>query len=71
MAEQATQRLIMRATPEKIFDVVTDFERYPEWAGDIKQVTVIERDEEGRGAKVAFRAAADAKLSGRQPRSPS
>ena len=58
MAEQATQRLIMRATPEKIFDVVTDFEHYPQWAGDIKQVTVVDRDEQGRGAKVAFRAAA-------------
>jgi len=58
MAEQASERLIMRATPEQCFAVVTDFERYPDWAADVKAVTVGERDEQGRAVEVAFRAAA-------------
>jgi ribosome-associated toxin RatA of RatAB toxin-antitoxin module len=50
--------MIMRAAPTRCFDVVTDFERYPDWAADIKAVQVVERDEDGRAAEVAFRAAA-------------
>jgi len=40
------------------FDTLVDFERYPEWAGDLKQAVVIDRDDEGRGVLVEFRAAA-------------
>ena len=48
----------MRAGPERCYSVVTDFERYPEWASDIKSVQVLERDSSGRATSVAFRAAA-------------
>ena len=58
MAEQASDRLIMRATPEQCIAVVTDFERYPEWAADIKEVEVEGRDDEGRGTSVRYRTAA-------------
>jgi uncharacterized protein YndB with AHSA1/START domain len=58
VAELATERMIMRAAPERCYEVVTDFERYLEWAGDIKQVEVAEREADGRPAAVAFRAAA-------------
>src|SRR3954469_14116397 len=50
--------MIMRAAPTRCFEVVTDFEHYPDWAADIKAVQVVERDDEGRAAEVAFRAAA-------------
>ena len=56
--DQATERMIMRAAPSQIYDVVTDFERYPEWAADIKAVDIVERDDSGRAAEVAYRAAA-------------
>lgn len=58
MSEHATQRTIIDATPEECFAVVTDFERYPEWATDVKQVTVERRDHDGRGGDVLYRAAA-------------
>ncbi|HZT65268.1 MAG TPA: SRPBCC family protein [Acidimicrobiales bacterium] len=58
MAEHTTQRLTIRATPEQCFEVVTDFERYPDWASDIKDVQIVERDPEGRARTVIFRAAA-------------
>lgn len=58
MPEQATERMIVEASPERCFEVAIDFDRYPEWAADIKSVTVDERDSEGRGTLVTFRAAA-------------
>jgi len=56
--EQATERMTVEASPERCFEVAIDFDRYPEWAADIKSVTVEERDAEGRGTLVNFRAAA-------------
>ena len=58
MADHTTQRLTMRATPEQCFAVVTDFDHYPDWAADIKAVTVEDRDAQGRATRVTFRAAA-------------
>lgn len=58
MADQATERATIDAPPQKCFDVALRFEQYPEWARDIKEATVLERDDEGRGTRVAFRVAA-------------
>lgn len=58
MAEQATETMTVRASPERCFAVVTDFESYPQWAADIKEVQVLDRDAEGRGRRVQYRAAA-------------
>jgi ribosome-associated toxin RatA of RatAB toxin-antitoxin module len=46
------------ASPERCFSVVADFERYPEWAADIKSIVVDERDGEGRASLVTYRVAA-------------
>ena len=58
MTDQATQRAIIHAAPERCFAVAADFARYPEWASDVKQATVLTRDAEGRGGEVEYRAAA-------------
>jgi len=58
VAELATERMVVGAPPEQCFAVVSDIERYPEWAGDIKEVSVQSRDAEGRPAEVTFRAGA-------------
>lgn len=58
MAEQATEHTTVSAPPERCYAVVTDIERYPEWAADIKQVTVDRRDDQGRPLVCTFRAAA-------------
>ena len=58
MTEQATQRVTIDAPPERCYEVVLDFERYPEWARDVKDVVVTARDDEGRPLDVEFRAAA-------------
>jgi uncharacterized membrane protein len=58
MADQATQRMVIDASPQHIYDTLIDFEAYPRWARDLKSVRVVDRDAEGRGVDVAFRAAA-------------
>ncbi len=56
--EQATERATVAATPAACFDVVVDFERYPEWALDVKEAEILERDEQGRGVHVSYLASA-------------
>lgn len=58
MAEQTTERTHVEATPQRCFDVAVDFEKYPEWAKDVKDVKVVERDAQGRPHHVEYRAAA-------------
>lgn len=58
MTDEATQSISIAASPAACFAVAVDFTDYPKWACDIKSVEVLERDAEGRGTKVRFRAAA-------------
>jgi ribosome-associated toxin RatA of RatAB toxin-antitoxin module len=56
--EKVSERMIIRGTPQHCFEVLTAFEAYPEWAADIKSVSIDERDDQGRATRVTFRAAA-------------
>ena len=56
--ERTSERMIVAGTPDRCFAVVTDVERYPEWVADVKEVSVLDRDEEGRARLVSFRAGA-------------
>lgn len=56
--EHATEHVVVAASPASCWAVATDIERYIEWAQDIKEVTVLERNDRGLASKVAFRAAA-------------
>lgn len=58
MSDQATQQMHIEAPLERIWAVLTDFEAYPTWARDLKESTVVQRDDQGRAALVRFRAAA-------------
>lgn len=58
MADQATETMEIAASPERIRDVILDFDAYPGWARDLKGVAVESRDAEGRGHEVTYRAAA-------------
>lgn len=58
MPDQATQHMHVEAPLERIWAVLTDFESYPTWARDLKEVTVLQRDEDGMASLVRFRAAA-------------
>jgi ribosome-associated toxin RatA of RatAB toxin-antitoxin module len=57
MADEAHEHTLVAATPGKCWGVATDYESYPDWARDVKHVALLERDEQGRGAKVEYRVA--------------
>lgn len=58
MPDKAREQAVINAPVTAVYDALVDFERYPEWAGDLKQATIVERDSEGRAQVVEFRAAA-------------
>ena len=58
MAESATETTIISAPRQRVWDIVTDVEHYPEWARDIKDVKIHATDDEGRPLEVEFRASA-------------
>ena len=58
MEEQVSERMVIGASPSACYQILTDFERYPEWASDVKAVSVEQRDDDGRPVQVTFRAAA-------------
>jgi ribosome-associated toxin RatA of RatAB toxin-antitoxin module len=58
MADEATQQMVVGASPERTWQVLTSFEEYPTWAADLKAADVVARDDEDRALEVAFRAAA-------------
>ncbi len=58
MADTASERTRIAAPAEQCLAIALDFERYPEWANDVKIAKVLERDADGRGRRVEYRAAA-------------
>ena len=58
MAETTSQTTTIAAAPDRVWAIAIDFEQYPEWAKDIKNVIVRERDEQGRAIEVEYRASA-------------
>jgi len=58
MADTAKQTTVISASPERCFQVATEFERYPEWAKDVKEAKILARDDQGRASQVEFRASA-------------
>ena len=58
MAQRATVSIMVNATPETVYRVITDFSNYVNWVSELKRIDVLERDDEGRPLSVQFRAAA-------------
>lgn len=58
MSESASQTITIAAAPDRVWSIASDFEQYPVWAKDVKDVVVRSRDDQGRPAEVEFRASA-------------
>jgi ribosome-associated toxin RatA of RatAB toxin-antitoxin module len=54
MADRTESSIVIDAAPQAVLEVVADFDRYPEWTGAVKQVTVLDRLADGRGSRVRF-----------------
>jgi hypothetical protein len=57
VSDAAREQIDVRATPARCFALASAFASYPEWTSDVKRVTVLERDAEGRGTRVEFHVA--------------
>ncbi len=64
MADEAHESIHIEASPDRCYAVAIDFDRYPEWATDVKQVEVLQRDGEGRGTLVRYEISALGKSIG-------
>jgi hypothetical protein len=58
MSDRAAQTTLINASLATAYAVALDFERYPEWAKDVKEAIVRGRDDQGRATLVEFRASA-------------
>jgi hypothetical protein len=58
MVDSGSDSIVVNATAARCAEVATDFTRYPEWAKDVKEAVVLERDSDGRATMVEYRASA-------------
>ena len=54
MADQASSSIVIDADKAAVMAVIADFEAYPQWTREIKQVTVDETGGDGRGTQATF-----------------
>ncbi|MDQ3151272.1 MAG: SRPBCC family protein [Actinomycetota bacterium] len=54
MAEESTQSIVIDAEPAGILGVIADFPSYPQWAGAVKDVEVLDEGSDGRPEQVRF-----------------
>jgi ribosome-associated toxin RatA of RatAB toxin-antitoxin module len=54
VVEKASSSIVIDADKPTIMAVIADFESYPEWSTAIKQVSVDETGDGGRGTKATF-----------------
>ena len=51
MSEAVADSIVINAAPQAGMDVIVDIEQYPAWQSDIREVEVLERDEQQRATK--------------------
>ena len=64
MADEARESIHIEASPDRCYAVAIDFDRYPQWATDVKHVEILDRDRDGRGTRVRYEISALGKTIG-------
>jgi ribosome-associated toxin RatA of RatAB toxin-antitoxin module len=54
MADRTESDITIAADPGSVLDVIADFEAYPQWAGEVKRVTILSEDGDGWADEVEF-----------------
>jgi uncharacterized membrane protein len=54
VTDEATAEIHVDAPAKRCFEVAVDYERYPEWATDVKTVEVLDLDGDGRGRRIRY-----------------
>ncbi|MGW2324472.1 SRPBCC family protein [Streptomyces sp. NPDC001700] len=52
MAEHTSSSITIEAAPADVMEVIADFDRYPEWSGEVKEAEILTKDDQGRGQQV-------------------
>ena len=52
MAEHTRSSITIEAAPAEVMGVISDFARYPEWTGEVKEAEVLSTDDIGRAEQV-------------------
>ncbi|MFF0705069.1 SRPBCC family protein [Streptomyces tendae] len=52
MAEHTSSSITIEAAPADVMAVISDFERYPDWTGEVKEAQVLATDQQGRAEQV-------------------
>lgn len=58
MSDEAVESIRVEAPPARCYAVAIDFDRYTDWATDVKECEVLRHDGRGRGTRVRFAIAA-------------
>ena len=54
MPDRTESSIVIDAPPGEVLDVIADFEAYPEWAGEVKEVAVLAEEGDGWADQVQF-----------------
>ncbi|MFJ8050149.1 SRPBCC family protein [Streptomyces luteogriseus] len=52
MAEHTSSSITIEAAPADVMAVISDFGRYPDWTGEVKEAEVLKTDAQGRAEQV-------------------
>jgi hypothetical protein len=58
VADHSHEHVHIGAPPTDCFGIATDFEAYPEWANDVKDARIVDRDDDGTPRRVEYHVAA-------------
>lgn len=58
MADTASETITIAVPRDRVWEIATAVEDYPQWAHDVKEVVVTARDDQGRPTEVEFRTSA-------------
>jgi uncharacterized membrane protein len=54
VSNEVRDDILVEADQDAVMDVIADFEAYPDWQDEIKEVEVLETDDDGWGTKVRY-----------------
>lgn len=55
MADVVQDSIVINADPDTIMDVIVDLDAYPQWQSEIKEVEILETDDDGWATQARFR----------------
>ncbi len=55
MVDVLSDSIVVNADPDTIMDVIADFDAYPQWQDEVKEVEILDTDADGWATRVRFK----------------